>query len=105
MFVAGFLGSPAMNFIEAGHLGVGGTAATVGMRPEQLTVSRRGRLSGTVSHLEHLGAETNIFVKTDGGLITVRQFGEARYDIGAKINLSFKDEDMLYFDRTGLRLR
>ena len=105
MFVAGFLGSPAMNFIEAGHLGVGGRAAMVGMRPEQLTVSRRGKLTGTVSHLEHLGAETNIFVNTDGGMITVRQFGEVSHDIGAKISLAFKDEDMLYFDGDGLRLR
>jgi len=94
-----------MNFIEAGHLGVGGKAATVGVRPEQLTPSRRGRVSGTVSHLEHLGAETNIFVNTDGGLITVRQFGEASLDIGAKIGLDFKDEDMLFFDRDGQRLR
>ena len=82
MFVAGFIGSPAMNFIEAGYLGVGGKAATVGVRPEQFTLSRRGRVSGTISHLEHLGAVTNIFVNTDSGLITVRQFGEASLDIG-----------------------
>ena len=82
MFVAGFIGSPAMNFIEAGYLGVGGKAATVGVRPEQFTLSRRGRVSGTISYLEHLGAVTNIFVNTDSGLITVRQFGEASLDIG-----------------------
>jgi len=105
MFVAGFLGSPAMNFIEAGHLGVGGKAVTVGMRPEQVTISRRGKVAGTVSHLEHLGAETNIFVKTEGGMITVRQFGEVNHDIGAKVSLAFRDEDMLYFDGNGLRLR
>ena len=38
-------------------------------------------------------------------MITVRQFGESSFDIGAKISLSFKDEDMLFFDRNGLRLR
>ena len=105
MFVAGFIGSPAMNFIEAGYLGVGGKAATVGVRPEQFTLSRRGRVSGTISHLEHLGAETNIFVNTDSGLITVRQFGEASLDIGAGIGLDFRDEDMLFFDSNGQRLR
>ena len=105
MFVAGFLGSPAMNFIEAGYLGVGGKAATVGLRPEQFKISARGRIKGAVSHLEHLGAETNIFVNTDGGMITVRQFGETYLEIGAKIALTFSENDMLLFDRAGSRLR
>ncbi len=105
MFVAGFLGSPAMNFIEAGHLGVGGKAATVGLRPEQFKISARGRIKGTVSHLEHLGAETNIFVSTDGGIVTVRQFGETYLEIGTKVALTFSENDMLLFDRTGSRLR
>jgi multiple sugar transport system ATP-binding protein len=105
MFVAGFIGSPAMNFIEAGHFGTGGNATTIGVRPECLELSRRGRFAGTVSHLEHLGAETNIFINTAGGLITVRQFGDVSYDIGAKVNLNFKDDDLLFFDKNGDRLR
>jgi len=105
MFVAGFIGSPSMNFIAAGHLGLGGNATTVGMRPERLSLSGRGRLSGSVSHMEHLGAETNIFVNTEGGMVTVRQFGEVSHDIGAKVGLDFKDDDMLFFDKQGVRIR
>ena len=44
MFVAGFIGSPQMNFIAAAKLGIGG-AKTIGVRPEHIAVSAEiGRL-------------------------------------------------------------
>ena len=77
-FVAGFIGSPQMNFLAAPALGQPGK--TLGIRPEHLEISReQGPIPGTISHVEHLGGETNVYVKTDQhGLVTVRRFGEHR---------------------------
>jgi multiple sugar transport system ATP-binding protein len=84
-FVAGFIGSPKMNFIPGARLGE--TAKTVGVRPEHISVSDQdGTWKGTVVHAEHLGADTNLYLKTDkAGLITVRIFGEYRAEPGATL--------------------
>ena len=37
--------------------------------------------------------------------ITVREFGEDSYTIGARVNRNFKGEDLLFFDKAGSRLR
>jgi multiple sugar transport system ATP-binding protein len=77
VFVAGFIGSPQMNLIDAGRLGDGG-AKTVGIRPEHIALSREsGEWQGTVVHVEHLGADTIVYLETEkAGLVTVRLFGE-----------------------------
>jgi multiple sugar transport system ATP-binding protein len=82
VFVAGFIGSPQMNFIEAGRLG-DGQAKTIGIRPEHITLSRDGGdWKGKVIHVEHLGADTILYLETEvTGLLTVRLFGEHRYDV------------------------
>ncbi len=76
LFVAGFIGSPKMNFIDGARLGQ--TAKTVGVRPEHISVSQTaGDWKGTVVHAEHLGADTNVFLETEkAGLVTIRLFGE-----------------------------
>ena len=75
-FVAGFIGSPKMNFIDGARLGE--TVRTVGVRPEHITVDpARGDWKGTVVHAEHLGADTNLYLDCEkAGLITARLFGE-----------------------------
>ncbi|MEY4698018.1 MAG: hypothetical protein RIT14_2446, partial [Pseudomonadota bacterium] len=75
-FVAGFIGSPQMNFLKAAALGQQGQ--TLGIRPEHLTISRQGgSIEGRVSHVEKLGGETLVYVRTEAhGLLTVRLFGE-----------------------------
>ncbi|MBZ9997517.1 MULTISPECIES: ABC transporter ATP-binding protein [unclassified Mesorhizobium] len=74
-FVAGFIGSPKMNFVDGARLGE--TAKTIGVRPEHLTVDpKSGAWKGTVVHAEHLGADTNLYLDCEkAGLITVRIFG------------------------------
>ncbi|TPM10436.1 MULTISPECIES: ABC transporter ATP-binding protein [unclassified Mesorhizobium] len=74
-FVAGFIGSPKMNFIDGARLGE--TAKSIGVRPEHLTVDpKSGAWKGTVVHAEHLGADTNLYLDCEkAGLITVRIFG------------------------------
>ncbi|MDX3925112.1 MAG: ABC transporter ATP-binding protein [Shinella sp.] len=80
LFVAGFIGSPAMNFIDAGKLGEEG-ARTIGIRPEHIGLSREaGDWKGKVVHVEHLGADTILYLDTEKtGLLTVRLFGEHHY--------------------------
>ena len=77
LFVAGFIGSPQMNFVDAGRLGQGG-AKTIGIRPEHIALSREsGEWQGKVIHVEHLGADTIVYMETEKtGLLTVRLFGE-----------------------------
>ncbi|MEB2845076.1 sn-glycerol-3-phosphate ABC transporter ATP-binding protein UgpC [Rhizobiales bacterium RZME27] len=79
-FVAGFIGSPQMNFIEAERLG-DTQAKTIGIRPEHIALSREsGDWEGKVVHAEHLGADTILYLETEAtGLLTVRLFGEHRY--------------------------
>ncbi|NKJ38832.1 sn-glycerol-3-phosphate ABC transporter ATP-binding protein UgpC [Rhizobium lusitanum] len=81
VFVAGFIGSPQMNFVPAEKLGQSG-AKTVGIRPEHITLSRdQGTWSAKVIHVEHLGADTIIYLESDvTGLLTVRLFGEHQYE-------------------------
>ena len=81
VFVAGFIGSPQMNFVPAEKLGQSG-AKTIGIRPEHITLSRdQGTWSAKVIHVEHLGADTIIYLESDvTGLLTVRLFGEHQYE-------------------------
>ncbi|KGD98227.1 ABC transporter ATP-binding protein [Rhizobium sp. YS-1r] len=80
IFVAGFIGSPQMNFIPAEKLGDAG-AKTIGIRPEHIALSREnGDWKGKVIHVEHLGADTIVYLETEAtGLLTVRLFGEHRH--------------------------
>ncbi|MDO5897624.1 ABC transporter ATP-binding protein [Agrobacterium sp. Azo12] len=81
LFVAGFIGSPQMNFIDAARLGESGYK-TLGIRPEHMTLSREsGTWSGKVVHVEHLGADTIVYLESETiGLLTVRLFGEHAYE-------------------------
>ena len=93
-FVAGFIGSPAMNFID-GEMETGavllpdGTRVpltnrslskgkvTVGVRPEHLTPDPDGELCLTVDLAESLGAEVMVHGRINGytETLTIRQSG------------------------------
>jgi multiple sugar transport system ATP-binding protein len=95
LFVAGFIGSPRMNFIDVEVAAIGdqgvtvrsadlpptlipvrpirlsvGSEATLGVRPETVTLAGPGavRIEGVVELVERLGRETGVRVKTKGGL-------------------------------------
>ena len=102
LFVAGFIGSPQMNFLPAEALGFSG-AQTIGVRPEHLNVSPdKGDWRGKVVHVEHLGADTNIYVETEkGGTITVSAFGEVHF-VPDSVLLVYADPKHIYrFDDDG----
>jgi multiple sugar transport system ATP-binding protein len=104
-FVAGFIGSPKMNFLEgeaAGKLG----AATIGVRPEHMSISKQaGTWKGRVGVAEHLGSDTFLHVHVDGaGLITVRAGGEQAVSHGDDVWLSPDPSRIYRFDDAGLAL-
>jgi multiple sugar transport system ATP-binding protein len=58
LFVAGFIGSPAMNFIPGPTMGEG-AGVTVGVRPEHFEIAEGG-LPATVRLVETLGSDTQV---------------------------------------------
>ncbi|MBD1206030.1 MAG: ABC transporter ATP-binding protein [Rhodobacteraceae bacterium] len=104
-FVAGFIGSPQMNFLKSAALGERGE--TTGIRPEHLTLSRdRGTLPGTVSHVEKLGGETLVYVRAEPhGLLTIRLFGEHDYAVDEPVHVTPDGTRAFHFDAAGQRLR
>lgn len=105
-FVAGFIGSPQMNFIDGSIVGLD-NVATIGIRPEHITIAASGgEITGTISHVEHLGSDTNVFVSCEkAGLISVRLFGDHQYEVDTTQTLHFDRERMFKFDSDGLRIR
>ena len=102
LFVATFIGSPQMNVLDAAAMGVDG-AKTIGVRPEHLRVSAtEGRWKGTLVHIEHLGADTNLYLDTESaGTITVRAFGEVSYPQDATLYVSADPKHIYLFDDAG----
>ncbi|QRM55954.1 ABC transporter ATP-binding protein [Sinorhizobium sp. BG8] len=106
LFVAGFIGSPAMNFIEAARLGHG-DAKTIGIRPEHISLSREsGEWKGKVVHVEHLGADTILYLDIEKtGLLTVRLFGEHHYAPDDIVYASPNSGQLHRFDAEGRAIR
>ncbi len=103
-FVASFLGSPSMNFLEHSVPGLA-KGQTIGIRPEHLTLDKNGPISGKVTHVERLGGDTNLLVETDQGeALTVRLFGQNETQVGANVSLGFNAELAFYFNDANERV-
>ncbi len=89
LFVAGFIGSPKMNFITGAEAEKEG-AATIGIRPEHLNPTRDGAgWRGIVTAAEHLGSDTFLYVDVPGiGPMTARVQGEAGLKVGDSVALA-----------------
>ena len=104
-FVAGFLGSPAMNFLDASLLSIP-QAATVGLRPQHLKLAEKGRLTGTVVHFERLGSDTHVIVDIGQDKTAVARLpAQLEFDLNQDIALDFDNENALLFDQEGERIR
>ncbi len=101
-FVAGFIGSPKMNFISGAEAGKHG-AHTIGIRPEHLTLSTtEGAWKGRVTVAEHLGSDTFLYVNVNGmDPLTVRTQGEAGIHHGDTVFISPAAEHLHRFDASG----
>ena len=115
-FVAGFIGSPAMNFtkvtidqVEQDKVTVSvpggiqsvlpfdvgtadvGTQVELGIRPEHLSLGEGGELivTGEVDVVEKLGDSTYLYLKlANGDRVTVRAPGHSRVKIGETVTAS-----------------
>ncbi len=127
LFVAGFIGSPKMNFIKtratAAGAGIsvtlpgGGTLSlpapagglpkgevTLGVRPEHLSATGEGdaTLTGTVRVAEHLGSETLYFAALpDGTELSVKADGLSGLKIGDTITIGIPASACHLFDGEG----
>jgi multiple sugar transport system ATP-binding protein len=116
LFVASFIGSPAMNFIDVGISGAQGTAATValpggisavvdtrtgapsaaratlGIRPEHLKIvdTAGATIQGKVNIVEQLGNSTILYVDTPAGQFVVEGDGALQAASGDPIGLEIE---------------
>jgi len=119
-FVAGFIGSPSMNFLAAeGGLPAGARQirvrgaevaipetcealesreAVLGARPEHITISDDGPLRGEVFAVEYMGARQMITVDTPAGRLRVRAPNTLAVDYGERVGLTFDAERLVVFD-------
>ncbi|MBD9373027.1 ABC transporter ATP-binding protein [Rhizobium sp. ARZ01] len=106
LFVAGFIGSPATNFIDADRLDQKG-AKTIGIRPEHITLSREGgEWMGRIVHVEHLGADTIVYLDSEkAGLLTARLFGEHHYEPDDIVYATPNADQLHRFDADGRAIR
>jgi multiple sugar transport system ATP-binding protein len=104
IFVAGFIGSPKMNFITGGPADKV-KAHTMGIRPEHLAISRdKGAMQGVIDFTEVLGSDSFLYVKTDHGLITARENGKTEFRNGEKVFLTPIADHVHRFDDKGKRI-
>jgi ABC-type sugar transport system ATPase subunit len=119
-FVAGFIGSPSMNFLdvrvadgavlcgnEAIRLPAAAAATRLGIRPEHVQVlpAGGGDLAATVTLRETLGGDAYLYVRVDGGQpLVVRAEGDTELDRGARIGLGLPAHRVHLFDADGRTL-
>jgi len=101
IFVAGFIGSPKMNFLT-GNYSSKFNAHTIGIRPEHFNVSSdNGDWKGTVGVTEHLGSDTFVRVHIGDEVLTARVNGEIDVHHGDDVYLSANSEHIYKFDNQG----
>ena len=105
VFVAGFIGSPAMNLVTGAAASKHG-AKTIGVRPEHLQLTMGdGEWQGTVNVSEHLGSDTFLHIDVDGlGMLTARADGDFPARHGDRVGLTPIPERLHRFDEQGLAM-
>ena len=122
-FVAGFIGSPSMNFLEGSIAETerrfsnrdfslpfdeqklsrlrGHQRVTLGVRPEDVRIAteeREGSFPAKVYVTELMGNETFVFLKLGEEKIVARTHPDVRLEIEATVWLSFDERKLHFFD-------
>jgi len=123
LFVAGFIGSPKMNFmttsVDGGALRLGGVtldlgrsvngASTLGIRPEHITIAEGSGVKFAdvkVDLVENLGGQTVVYATTtDGQAITIVLEGQRNVEIGSTIAAYVDPAKAHAFDAEGNAIR
>ena len=127
-FVAGFIGSPSMNFLPATVQDIGPDGVTVGLpggtrlfaavegndllpgsqvsfgiRPEHLSVQDSGPLSGQLRHVEHMGELSYLYIDLPGlsAPLVVKHGGTFTGHPGSPVHLAVPGADAHLFDMEG----
>ncbi len=124
-FVAGFIGSPAMNFIAGvvegagsvvtkglvGALATGvslppaGTEVTAGIRPQHLRIDTSGQ-THKVEMTEALGGVSFVHATAPSGeKLIIESHDQVGVRPGDMISVGFDAKDAMFFDKNGMRLR
>lgn len=124
-FIAGFIGSPPMNFFEgrlvllkkklffiSPHQGINwrlsrkvlgrsplNKEVAIGIRPEDFRIQKPGRISLSIDVVEPVGSEVYVYGKASGIPMCVRLPRGVLPRIGESISLDFSDERLYLFDR------
>ena len=106
LFVAGFIGSPKMNFLTGAHAEAEG-CTTLGIRAEHVTlVESDGHWDGTVVHAEDLGSDHFLFVEIGAAEpMIVRRPGKLDVALGTRLSLAPLPGHLHRFDADGRPLR
>lgn len=103
-FVAGFVGSPQMNFIESKYIPCGRENVIVGIRPEKMVCGGDIELEVPVEITELLGSEKIAYFNIGNKKCSAKL--PADYNIEKTIKLSINPQDLYYFDpETGIRIQ
>ncbi|WP_165855930.1 ABC transporter ATP-binding protein [Marinobacter sp. JSM 1782161] len=128
-FVAGFIGSPTMNFMavtyrDSNAEGVNvelpggascripvdgsdladGASLELGIRPEHLSLADDGPLSGRIQVIERLGGATSLYVQMEQGMVTVVADGDIEHKVGDVVRFGFQPFRGHLFRDDGLAL-
>ncbi|MBT6121835.1 MAG: sn-glycerol-3-phosphate ABC transporter ATP-binding protein UgpC [Candidatus Puniceispirillum sp.] len=109
-FVAGFIGSPKMNFIPTTHKALTSApdnVTEIGIRPEHLihTTKAKAKLNGRLRHIEQLGEYALAYIDLGNDVeITAKLEGESGLQHGADMYLTFDAKKVHHFDSNGVTL-
>ncbi len=97
MFVAGFLGSPSMNFLDGE---VGGTAATLGIRPEHLQLHPGGGVhpEAEVTLVEAMGAHEVVWLDMAGHKLAAIAPAADVHRLGGRVGVQMALDRASLFD-------
>ena len=96
LFVAGFIGSPQMNFR---NIIINGKEVVEGVRPEDMYVDSSGKIDATVDVREFLGDRTYLYCKNGDYTFTVKVSPDCKVKSGDKIKLSVNPDKIYLFDK------
>jgi multiple sugar transport system ATP-binding protein len=120
VFVAGFIGSPRMNFFaaevlrqSAGSLLLPANAHTVGLRPEHVLLDEAGPLEYRVQQVEQMGSTSLLRGALAGSTsesqtpahFEVVSNGQTSVKAGQTVRLSMPPAALHFFDEQGVRLQ
>ena len=111
LFVAGFIGSPKMNFLDSSslpevikkHAPKG--AVTFGIRPEHLRIQEKNALPLDVRSVEQLGSDSYLYGSTiDNQEISIKLNTQTSIKGGESVKVGFDESETHWFNEKGVSL-